>query len=1351
MTDGQKIKKELDCQAVNQTQNVGKNATAYQIAQVQILKQESNSVNLNLKRQDLFDKAKEWLNRAMNSQGRFFHFKDEKNYMPFAHLQGIPENLGGNNHFISPTIGELDLSVDGEQSLKEVLEELRQNFSEKPERNVVLIAAGGMGKTFGLLNYASECLGGDKSSKESDVIPFFIPLNDFRNEKERNPILFFLFSLFLGEEHWNFSKTSFLEEIKKQRICLLLDGLNEVTNPQIRQNLLNEIEEISRDYQNIQIVIASRRDIGYYTASNFRFQRKMLKPLSLNAIENYLKQVLRTEILPDECKRMLKNPVTLELLSSPLCLKMYSFIVQKERTEPSLFGGQFRYINNMESTGELIWNYFTVTRADISDSFKKEDDLVLNYILPCIGSYMESKGKFQIDSGEMDRYFKRAIKFLSQNLHDGELLDCCKKITFAEFMEIESTYSLLLPFAQNDGQDDKCYSWYHQCFRDYCAARYIYNCILESNYWFEIQKESNDLIVLQKAREILCQLFQKSIHQNVLQFLGEICQEHKAAPRYNTSNQQWENMRETALENCLDILRLQQEEEFPEDSSWAIPTKNIIEVIKNIRKDLSGFNFNRLDLSLTSLNGVYCSRGDLVSTFVGSRIRDYTLFPKGHGAAIFSMAVYDENTIFTFSKDSIWRYDAQQQESFLVFDYPYNAAILTAVISKNKEYLFTGDSEGNIIIWGIDSALGIRKIVEKRFDSPIKSIVSLEHCLIIALKNGIVNVLRWKSESYSGKIEITEIKEKSAVKGPTSVRLKQHRIEYVDCLFLFRHRTIYYLEQKEWRLKQWRILWQVPNEIEGYIYDAEFICEYIVIINIRGIRGSRLIYLNINDLDANKNLKYTIFKSVEHSSRDRGYNDIIVSPYSEKNSFVVCRNSTDSSLQSIYLFHKEGDKIIEDPSQFLSNHSLQTETARYFGNPDNPFLASISVDRSMKVYSLDHNWLEYSFNGFYNSVRAVCARGNRLFIASYDGTVREWRWTRNFFSANEWICVQTVGKHNGWIWGLDIFETQDKRTLVASSSYDRTVCLWNGDTSEKILQIPFQSRVNSICFSPDGEYLLATCGRFIVQSNISNHGRKIIVGEQPGEIKCAIYYQMEDCELNEKYKLILSGNTASDHGNGQYYAEMCIWDAQKEHGLPLHSFRLNEGFFRSIRLNPKQNLAFTAGAIYKDQFATAVWKIPTWAAIQEKQSDDLSPPYAYLVGHTKEVVYATPIPGYEFFVATASSDKSVNIYDCRNLQQNDVCEPVITLQHDDQVFNISFSTENMFVASLSGNVYVWNLENILRKTEHAAGFNSVIKEEALLSNIAGYMFYRCDFSTVNGEITPSRKEKARHYKSAFKP
>lgn len=161
---------------------------------------------------------------------------------------------------------------DGELIRLSQDELLRETFHGKHRTNVLLLIGDpGSGKTTLLQHYAMLCLDGNHQALFPDaslVRIVFIELRKLKLDKSKRPLPLAeqiaacnsSLSLSLKEiEIW------WVSEEKKRPLLVLLDGLDEVTELEKRQNICEWIDEEARSYPNRFFVVTSRRT-GYVTS-----------------------------------------------------------------------------------------------------------------------------------------------------------------------------------------------------------------------------------------------------------------------------------------------------------------------------------------------------------------------------------------------------------------------------------------------------------------------------------------------------------------------------------------------------------------------------------------------------------------------------------------------------------------------------------------------------------------------------------------------------------------------------------------------------------------------------------------------------------------------------------------------------------------------------------------------------------------------------------------------------------------------------------------------------------------------------------------------------------------------------
>jgi hypothetical protein len=132
--------------------------------------------------------------------------------------------------------------------------------------------------------------------------------------------------------------------------------------------------------------------------------------------------------------------------------------------------------------------------------------------------------------------------------------------------------------------------------------------------------------------------------------------------------------------------------------------------------------------------------------------------------------------------------------------------------------------------------------------------------------------------------------------------------------------------------------------------------------------------------------------------------------------------------------------------------------------PDGKILASGSVDKTVKLWSLPEGKLLATLEGHQNSVfsLAVTPDGKLLASGSYDATVKLW-------SLPKGKLLATLKGHRGSVYALAV--TPDGK-ILASGSIDNTVNLWNLPEGNLLATLEgHQNDINALAVTPDGKVL----------------------------------------------------------------------------------------------------------------------------------------------------------------------------------------------------------------------------------------------------------------------------------------
>lgn len=151
----------------------------------------------------------------------------------------------------------------------------------------------------------------------------------------------------------------------------------------------------------------------------------------------------------------------------------------------------------------------------------------------------------------------------------------------------------------------------------------------------------------------------------------------------------------------------------------------------------------------------------------------------------------------------------------------------------------------------------------------------------------------------------------------------------------------------------------------------------------------------------------------------------------------------------------------------MSSHSDVVSRAAW--SPDQRFFATASADGSCCVVNVTNGTIRIRYTGHSQAVHAIIwLDPQTLASCGADQTVRIWSVDGNH--------KRTLDNHVAAVNDLAVRPAVTAEpALLATASDDRTVRFWNPQTGRMIRFVRFPSPVLSICWSDNGEWLVAGC------------------------------------------------------------------------------------------------------------------------------------------------------------------------------------------------------------------------------------------------------------------------------------
>lgn len=278
----------------------------------------------------------------------------------------------------------------------------------------------------------------------------------------------------------------------------------------------------------------------------------------------------------------------------------------------------------------------------------------------------------------------------------------------------------------------------------------------------------------------------------------------------------------------------------------------------------------------------------------------------------------------------------------------------------------------------------------------------------------------------------------------------------------------------------------------------------------------------------------------------RGHTQQIRAVAFSPNGRIVASGSDDRSIRLWNYRTGELTKILLGHTSWVSSVAF---------SPDSDLLASGSEDQSVRVWNARSNLCLRTLQGYSNGVWSVAfnVTGSLLASGSQDGIIRLW-------CPHTGVLLSSLAGHPNWIWSV-AFAPQSLRPILASASEDRTIRLWDMP-AQKLLQTleGHQDAVLAVLYSRDGETLWSgsldgTVKRWHVQTGAC---LQTLSGHQGG-VWCIA--------LSLDGRVLVSGSQDQS---------LKVWDAAT--GQLLSTMTGHQSWIRSVAISPDRQTLISGGA-----------------------------------------------------------------------------------------------------------------------------------------------------------------------------
>ncbi len=470
--------------------------------------------------------------------------------------------------------------------------------SDNKKKHGLIVADGGAGKTT-QLRYLQKLL----FEKEGAITPIYIPLYEVSANGE-NGIKDYIIRKFCGSasagETDEIRRKNLEEIFKNHKHLLIIDGVNEIDNPNQFLFEINKLTELSA----LHIFVASKTELDWLK----EFSRFKIAPLSASIISKKLGQI---GITP--------NQRQLNMLIRPMYFAMYLRLqldtdieLTDINTPGEIFIAEIERLANLEARA-----------LGRGDDWIRATKCILSSLLPAI-TYKLASSYFAYDN--IEAIIKSEYdNFITASAARNRM---AIKNTIGQVLDSETLITLLLNKGLLEWANDDNLRFCHQNIFMFYQALYIKQ---------ELVANATDTIPHTIANDFLI--------EEIRNLIGDIIGEYKYET--NCTTKEKSPIEEILHKCCLGKTTKQAQ----------VAVFNCLEIMKNARNNHVTADYSGLDLSISNFYGCHLPN----SKFNNSIIAE-TTFSVQTGGNKFVCISPDKQYIYTADEKSIHYWDAHTGE-----------------------------------------------------------------------------------------------------------------------------------------------------------------------------------------------------------------------------------------------------------------------------------------------------------------------------------------------------------------------------------------------------------------------------------------------------------------------------------------------------------------------------------------------------------------------------------------------------------------------------------------------------------------------------------------------------------------
>ncbi|NCT64903.1 MAG: DUF1257 domain-containing protein [Microcystis aeruginosa G13-01] len=231
---------------------------------------------------------------------------------------------------------EAELERKRREYVNEKLDPVLNIVNSSEYRRTVILGDPGAGKSSLLQYLALNWAEKELSQRVLFPLPLLIELRIYARDKDEKKCQNILEFFHQGNLICHLNQLALDDKLEKGQALVLFDGLDEVFNPQLREEIVTDIKRFSIEYPQVQIIVTSRW-LGYKAEelNHAGFEHFMIQDLDQNQIEDFIQRwhdlaFENRDDKPQKQERLQKaikeSKAIRELAGNPLLLTMMAIL-----------------------------------------------------------------------------------------------------------------------------------------------------------------------------------------------------------------------------------------------------------------------------------------------------------------------------------------------------------------------------------------------------------------------------------------------------------------------------------------------------------------------------------------------------------------------------------------------------------------------------------------------------------------------------------------------------------------------------------------------------------------------------------------------------------------------------------------------------------------------------------------------------------------------------------------------------------------------------------------------------------------------------------------------------------------